>query len=352
MPDDERERARAIIEAARAAVREADGDDPSADVAEAAVATASSPDDDAPAGRTPRPSRAPRRRPRRAATAPAPEDAVAEAGEHEAADPDDPRPGAREVPARAGLEEVRRELTAAGVEARRLESLLDGFTRSIAPFLDAESGTRAAVRDYLAARIPVVRDWRPRRQGHTVAFIGQSGVGKTTVAAKVAGRHAQAGMDVALIAAGPGTNEDLVDLGHEIGVPVVHAADAEALAEARRTLVDRDLVIIDTPGCAHTAADDLAVLRTLLGGADPDEVHLVLPAATPAIDLGDLHSAFRPVGVNRVTLTKLDETRRFGGVLNAPMRIGRPLAFVADGASVTGAITPADPRRVAELLLP
>lgn len=327
MPADEQDRARAIVEAARAAVREVAG--------EADPAAGSSAQAQVDADPTPRAS---------AAEAPAADDAVATA--------DDPRPGAREVPARAGLDDVRRELAAAGVEARRLDSLLDGFSRSIVPFLDPEASTRDAVRDYLAARLPVVRDWRPRRQGHTIAFVGQSGVGKTSVAAKVAGRHLQAGLDVALIGAGPGANAPLDDLARRLGVPVVHAEDAEALGEARRTLVDRDLVIIDTPGCAHTAADDLAVLRTLLGGANPDEVHLVLPASTQPIDLGDLHTAFRPVGVNRITLTKLDETRHFGGVLNAPMRIGRPLAYIADGASVPAAIAPADPRLAAELLLP
>jgi hypothetical protein len=34
------------------------------------------------------------------------------------------------------------------------------------------------------------------------------------------------------------------------------------------------------------------------------------------------------------------------------MRVGRPLAYIADGAALPGAIAPADPRLVAELLLP
>ncbi len=352
LPADDQERARSIVEAARAAVREAERATAITDPAPPAAGDASGRPGDTPE-RTPTADRADEApEPRGVPAARAAAVSADAAHEGTVDDTDDPRPGARALPARSGLDDVRRELAGAGVDARRLDSLLDGFSRSIAPFLDAEASTRSAVRDYLAARLPVVRDWRPRRQGHTIAFIGQSGVGKTSTAAKVAGRHAQAGMDVALISAGHGANPVLVEMARELGVPVVHAEDAEALAQARRTLVDRDLIVIDTPGCAHTAADDLAVLRTLLGGAAPDEVHLVLPAATPPIDLGDLHTAFRPVGVNRITLTKLDETRHFGGVLNAPMRIGRPLAYIADGAGVPGAIAPADPRLAAELLLP
>ena len=67
---------------------------------------------------------------------------------------------------------------------------------------------------------------------------------------------------------------------------------------------------------------------------------------------GDLQAAFREVGVNRVTLTKLDETRFYGGLLNAPMRVGRPLAYIADGPGMPDAIAVADPRLVSEFLLP
>lgn len=359
MPADEQERARAIIEAARAAVRDAAG------AQETAAREAEAGDDpvgDAAPGADPEPGYPsagddPAVDP---LAAPAPAVVSRGAGAHDiAAGGDDERSSApapsrtgRALPERAGIDDVRRELAVAGVEARRLDTLLDGFGRSIAPFLDAEASTRAAVRDYLAARLPVVRDWRPRRSGHTIAMVGQAGVGKTSVAAKIAGRHHDAGMDVALISAGPGRDGVLEGRARELGVTFVHAADADALAEARRTLSDRDLVVIDTPACAHTCDEGREALGALLAAAAADEVHLVLPAATPACDLGDLQHAFRPLGMNRLTITKLDETRFFGGVLNAPMRIGRPLAYIADGDAVPGAIAPADPRLIAELLLP
>ena len=78
----------------------------------------------------------------------------------------------------------------------------------------------------------------------------------------------------------------------------------------------------------------------------------MLPAATPSADLGDLQRRFRLAGVNRVILTKLDETRFVGNLVNAPMRIGKPVAFLSDGTSVPGSLAPADARRMAEALLP
>lgn len=375
---DDRERARAIIEAARAAVREAAAAPaaPAAqDPAPARTEEATPAGDDAPFVAAPivastTAAAAPAAPAARIAAAPGPVDTppmqepeapmVPGAPAAAAAGTPDPAAGtgealvaqARPVPTRGDVQAVRDELVACGVEERRLDSLLDGFTRSTLPFLDPGACTRSAVRDYLAARMPVVRDWRPWRTGHTVALVGQSGVGKTASAVKIAGRHRAAGMDVALIAAGPGPHGSLLEWARRLDLTVVEAPDAHALSHACARLASRDLIIIDTPGCSHTSGDEVSAVAAMLDAVGTDEVHLVLPAATPSGDLGDLQTAFKPLAVNRVTLTKLDETRFFGGVLNAPMRIGRPLAYIADGAALPGAIAPADPRLVAELLLP
>ena len=68
---------------------------------------------------------------------------------------------------------------------------------------------RDAVRDHLAARLPVVRDWRPRGRPHRSPFVGQTGVGKTSAAAASPGGYRAAGLAVALVAAGPGAHDAL-----------------------------------------------------------------------------------------------------------------------------------------------
>lgn len=332
------ERARAIIEAARAAVREAAADPtdaPPAPAVDSALAADAAEVPQEPA----RPS-VDRGSVGRLRSAGADEEAPV--------DHDD----AVGPPVDPALIALRSELLAAGTDQRRLDALLDGYTRAVAPFLAPDADRRAALRDYLAARLPVVRDWRPWRGGHTITLVGQSGVGKSATALKLAGRFRAAGLSVAVVAAGGGVRGALGDRGRELGLTVVEATDAAAVAAACRSFADRDLVVVDTPGCSYLAATELERLAALTEAAAGDETHLVLPAATPIGDLGDLQQAFRPLGVNRVTLTKLDETRYYGGLLNAPMRIGRPLAYIADGADLPGAITPADPRLVAELLLP
>ncbi|MEW6583343.1 MAG: hypothetical protein AB1416_11355, partial [Actinomycetota bacterium] len=247
---------------------------------------------------------------------------------------------------------VRQELTRAGVHERYLEPLLDGFRRSTLPFAPPGAALRDVLRDHIAARMPVVRDWKGRGEGHTVVLVGQSGVGKTTTACKLAGRMASAGLRVALIAAGPGPHHALEDHARRLGVDAILCEDADSLVQAREALADRDLVIVDTAGRSHKDLAEIEALARLVGPAKPEEVHLVLPVAAALTDLGDVARRFRLVGVNRVTVTKLDETRFLGNLVNFPLRIGKPLGYLADGAGVPGALAPAAGDAVAELLLP
>lgn len=263
-----------------------------------------------------------------------------------------PAPPPPAAPRVRGADAVRAELERAGVDPRHLDPLMAGFAASAAPFLEPGADLREAVRAHLAARLPVAREWRPRRPGHAMAFVGQRGVGKSATVAKIAGRLRAAGRAVTVVAAGAGAHDGLAADLRRLDVHLVRAPDGGALAEIRPLLADRDVVLIDTPGCSHQRPEEIEALAALLGAGRPEEVHLVVPAATPLADLGDLPRRFRPAGVNRVTLTKLDETRFHGNLVNLPLRVGKPLAFVADGPDVPWAIAPADAGRIAELLLP
>ena len=327
------ERSQAILEAARAAVRQA------RESAAPDPLLASAPE--APPPASPAPEVEPFV-PSAFAADPDPEPALAPV-------PVRPRPAAR----RAGnLDAVHNELVRAGVDERTLDRFLEGFGHAVAPFLDPGEPVRDALRDYIASRLPVVRDWKPAGAGHTLAFVGQSGVGKTSAAACLAGRFRAAGLAVALVAAGEGPHDALEGHARRLDVQLFRAADGPALATLCATLADRDLVVIDTAGRSHQRLGEIEDLAGLLDPAKVAEVHLVLPAAAATADLGDVQRRFRLTGVNRLTLTKLDETRFHGNLLNLPMRMGKPLAFLSSGASVPGALAPAQGRRVAEMLLP
>ncbi|MCB0880998.1 MAG: hypothetical protein KDC33_02120, partial [Thermoleophilia bacterium] len=252
------------------------------------------------------------------------------------------------------LDAVRDELAEAGVDPRYLDPFIEGFRRNAVPFLAEDADVREAVRQALAARLPVSRDWKGRPKGQALAFVGQSGVGKSTVVRKLAWRLHQAGRSVTIIAAGDEPDAAVASLAERLGIRYEHAADAESLAQARTAASDAeaDIVLIDTPGRSHTNLDEMEELGRLLSLARVEEVHLVMPVAVPLADLGDLSRRFRIAGVNRITLTKQDETRLLGNLVNVPLRLSKPLAFLADGTSATAHLRPVDPHFVAGVLLP
>ncbi|MFN8122010.1 MAG: hypothetical protein U0237_06220 [Thermoleophilia bacterium] len=286
------------------------------------------------------------------------EEAVAIAEEPIAPAPQ--RPAARQVVVSAAdpsagpgkaLEAVRGELLGAGVDARYLDPFLDGFARTCLPFSDGDA-LRDSVRGWFASRLPVPREWKGRPAGHMLAFVGQSGVGKSTVVSKLAWRLHAAGQSVAVICAGGNPDPTLEAVTQRLGLALAIAEDGDAIAQARAELAGHDAILVDTPGRSHKNLGDMEELGRLLTPCKAEEVHLVLPVAVHLADLGDVSRRFRLAGVNRLTLTKLDETRFLGNLVNVPLRMAKPLAFLADGPGVPGDLSPADPVKVAELLLP
>lgn len=250
------------------------------------------------------------------------------------------------------LAAVRAELTDAGVEPDYADALLAGFRQRALPFLAPGADVRARLMAWVAGRLPLARDLDPAAPGRAVAFVFPTGVGKTSAACKLATGGARAGQWVTLVLAVPGSDHAAIGLAAELGLEVVRPPDAPSLAVARRDLADRDLIVVDTGGRSHRRADELQALADLLEGAGLDEVHLVVPAGLGLASMGDLARRFAPVGVTRLTLTKLDETGRPGNLVNHPMRSGLPIGYLADGAMVPDDLRPADGVEIAGVLLP
>lgn len=256
------------------------------------------------------------------------------------------------APADGPLAELRSELIEAGVEPRYADPLLDGFRRAAMPFIEPGEDPRPHLATWIANRLPLVRDMTAAGPGRAVAFVGQTGVGKTTTACKLVAATVRAGQTATLVLAGEGPHHAAQGLAGELGLEVVMAPDAAALVRLRAELADRDLLVVDTSGRSHQRPEEVEALANLLRDADIEDVNLVLPAGAALADMGSLARRFRLVGVTAITVTKLDETRLSGNLINYPMRIGIPLGLVADGPRVPGDLRPADGIEIARRLLP
>ena len=186
-------------------------------------------------------------------------------------------------------------------------------------------------------------------------FVGPTGVGKTTTIAKIAGQAAaRHGKRVALISTDSlrvGGQEQLARYGELLGIPAYACSDASALGTLIETLNDRDLILIDTPGCSPADLARLSKLRRVINGLGA-RVHLVLSATTKSEDLAKTIKRFHRYSPGRLVFTKIDETESKGNLVGELLRHGLPLSFLTDGQSVPEDLVIPDAHELSCYVLP
>lgn len=197
----------------------------------------------------------------------------------------------------------------------------------------------------IARRIEVAEE-RWIDAGGVVAMIGATGVGKTTLIAKLAARWVlrHGPRDIALISTDSmriGAQEQIHTLGRLIGVPA-YAIDGPAeLADLLEHLADKRLVLIDTAGYSQRDPRLATELATLAAASGRLETSLVISAAAQAGAIEEAVERFTPARPTTCVLTKLDEATSLGGSLSTLIRARLPLAYVSDGQRVPEDISPA-----------
>ena len=186
-----------------------------------------------------------------------------------------------------------------------------------------------------------------------VALVGPTGVGKTTMIAKLAAHYklkelkriALLSIDVFRI----GVTEQLRQYAATLGVPIETASDPQRLRFAVERLDPYDLLLIDTPGTSPKNAAKLALVGAALDVAEVDETHLLLSATSSTAVLTEAARAFQPLGVNGLTLTKLDEAVGLGNLYPFLREDAFPLRFFTTGQNVADDLEVAAPPRLASL---
>jgi flagellar biosynthesis protein FlhF len=169
------------------------------------------------------------------------------------------------------------------------------------------------------------------------AFVGSTGVGKTTTIAKIAG-HAAVRMKkkVAMISTDMfriGGQEQLVRFGELLGIPTYGCADVDSLKDLVASLDDRDLILIDTPGSSPSDLARLVKLESVTSAANA-KVHLVISATTRSEDITKIIIRFQRFKPNSVIFTKIDETDSRGQLAGDLLRNEIPVSYVTNGQRV------------------
>jgi flagellar biosynthesis protein FlhF len=237
--------------------------------------------------------------------------------------------------------EILRELTEIGIS----QELSDYILKQLPEKVELGFARRFAIAG-LSQYLLVTGD-RWLENGGRVAFIGATGVGKTTTLAKLAVRWVlrHGPRDLALVGSDTvriGAQDQIQSLGQLLGVPAYTPDNFESLPTLLGRLGDRHrLILIDTPGSSLRDAQISQRLGVLANCASQMESALVLGASTQAGAIEETLKRFAPANPACCVLTKLDEAASLGGALSALIKARLPVSYLSEGQRVPEDLRPA-----------
>lgn len=209
-------------------------------------------------------------------------------------------------------------------------------------------GTRIA--EKLIARSFIKDDRKGRR---IKAFIGPTGVGKTTTLAKLAAHYSlDKKMKVGLITTDTyriAATEQLKIYAKIMGLPIDIASEKELFDRSVTKFADKDIILVDTPGRSQYDEPSLKALKHTL---DPSvETVLLINPSVCKESLLETAERFKIFDYNHIILTKVDECRQLGLMYDVLEEIGKPVSHVTTGQNVPRDIEKTSPERLARMIL-
>lgn len=184
---------------------------------------------------------------------------------------------------------------------------------------------------------------------YVILMIGVNGVGKTTTIGKLA-KHFQAQGKSVMLAAGDtfraAAVEQLQVWGQRNHIPVIAqhtgADSASVIFDAIQAAKSRniDILIADTAGRlqnkGHLMEELKKIVRVMkkLDDSAPHEVMLTLDASTGQNAISQAKLFGEAVGVNGITLTKLDGTAKGGVIFAIANQFGIPIRYIGVGEAI------------------
>jgi len=237
-----------------------------------------------------------------------------------------------------GFNKVKKKMARQEVEEFLIQRIIKGM---IAEKIDPDKNEElsAWLKRFVANAVKIAPPAAQVNFQKVVAFVGPTGVGKTTTLAKLAARYSlMERRKVAMVTADTyriAATEQLKTYGRIMGIPVEVADSAEDISGILAKYKNMDLVLVDTAGRSPSNEEQLEELKRFIARSQPDEIHLVLSATTKYYDMIRIIERFGSVApINRMIFTKLDETRFYGAFLNLMNNFQIPLSYYSTGQNV------------------
>jgi flagellar biosynthesis GTPase FlhF len=253
----------------------------------------------------------------------------------------------------AQLEPITSRLLDVGVDQELVDTLVDTAIRHRLPF-GGEQHIPTLLRTIVEETIDVRAGFPMLDRAHRAAFVGPANSGRTSTIAKLAARYAQTGMRVgilSLVIAEPGVPIVADRRFDDLDAMVRYAGTPAQALDAVDAFDDVDVMLVDTPGSTYLDADTFAQVQSCLLAIGVDDVHVVLPLATSSREARSIVDTFRQLGANRLVVTRIDESRYVGELLNLCFRLGLPMTYLSEGQRVPDDLRAANAHEIADRIL-
>lgn len=255
---------------------------------------------------------------------------------------------------RSQAEAVRDLLRTNGVGDEEVDTLMTALgTTSVNG--DTPEQVRKRLHEVITANVICAKQMTLKNDSPRIlAFVGPTGVGKTTTIAKLAAFAVKQKVRVSIVTIDTyriGAVDQLKAYADIMGVPFAVAETPEELAAAITAQSDRHLILIDTAGRNPRDHQLLDEMKSFLEVCPAVETHLCLSATTRDRELMQIYHRFSAVPVSRILFTKLDESESFGCIINMNLKSKMPLSYFTTGQKVPDDLQVATSKKVADLIL-
>jgi flagellar biosynthesis protein FlhF len=221
------------------------------------------------------------------------------------------------------------------------EELAHSFAKQTEQILRKQSDSSAAeilehlVLEQLGRPEPILHKKFTQK---VILVLGPTGVGKTTSIVKLAADFAvKKKKKVGIINTDTyriGAQEQLQTYADILDVPLQVIYWVDELEAVLESMSDRDIIFVDTagkrPGDEQHRDDVLRMVQVL----KPEDTLLCLSASTGFAAIKEIVDTYGFVDNYRLLITKLDETKYRGSILNLSWYSQNPLAYVTTGQTV------------------
>ena len=185
---------------------------------------------------------------------------------------------------------------------------------------------------------------RPSNEITVIMMTGLQGAGKTTTAAKLAGKFKIKGRKVLLTACDvyrPAAIKQLQVNGEKQGVEVFSMGDQHKPVDIAKAAMEHakkqgmSVVILDTAGRLHIDEAMMEELQEIKANVHVDYSILVVDSMTGQDAVNVAQTFTEKVGIDGVILTKMDGDTRGGAALSIKAVTGKPILYVGMGEKLS-----------------